>query len=429
MKNKIFLTSALAMLVACPAVSAPANGYIGPGDTSADCTSPDPLIYDGHEYDSGYYTLRADWAEDECVIKLDPNGGDGGAEPSALYTRFDDGAYLMKNGNVLVDRMYPRDDPTYPDGMNGLYDAPQGPVVTVSWNTNAPTNNFTGNQYSVTPVNSEQMHRPFNGFWADANSGFGGGVQYIYNKEVDPPFVLTESGAQRAADIAKDTNGECPTEIWYAGYGCASGFSLKPLPSLAGYTPLGWYSHPQRGQKVTSVPSLCADTTYYVHWQANQYNVTYSCPSEVDHVQYNMTLTPPFGKDNPDKVTFNSEYTMWDSATACVGDGVECSGWVCTRTDGKAFSEPSTTGGYWQNASNVSCVAVCGSNEVNLIWNYNDNVSEDGQTSCQYGTTGTINVPQPIRRGYTFRGWTVVNWSDRANEEIHSGQSGNGRQP
>ena len=433
MKNKIFLTSVLAMMVACPAVAASVNGYIAPGDTSADCTSPDPLAYDGDYYDYGYYTLRADWSEDECRIKLDPGIGTSMASPDALYTRFDDGAYLGKNGNALVDRMYPKDDPTYRYGKNGLYDVPRGTTVPVTWETMyAPTNNFTGVAYTVAAVASTSGERPFNGFWSSLG---GSGTQYIYDDSVTIPYVLTESGAQRAASIAKDANGECPDEVWYAGYGCASDIPMPSTePSLSGYTFKGWYTRPRTGgTRIDSVPCLTANATYYAQWTPKDYTVTYSCPSEVDGVQYNMTLTPPSGKTNPDNVTFNSEYTMWNSTTACVGDGVECSGWNCTMTNGGTFSDPSATGGYWQNASNVSCVAVCGSNEVNLIWNYNDNSTPNGAGACQYGTTGTINVPQPTRHGYTFNGWTVVYWSDDGsssggnNQAINLPQDGDGR--
>lgn len=434
MKNKIFLTSVLAMIVACPAVSAPTNGYIQPGDTSADCTSPDPLAYDGREYDYGYYTLRADWAEDECFIRLDPDMGVSEANPDLLYTRFDDGAYLRKNGNTLLERMYPKDDLTYPDGKNGLYEVPRGPTVSVIWDTSraVPTNNSTGTAYTVAAVADTSGERPFSGFWSETS---GRGTQYIYDDGVTIPYVLTESGAQRAASIAKDANGECPDEIWYAGYGCASDIPMPSTePSLSGYNFEGWYTNPRSGTRIDSVPCLyLLHQTYYARWSPKNYEVTYSCPSQVDGVSYNITLIPPSGRPNPETVTFNSSYTMWNSTTACVGDGVECSGWVCTRTDGGAFSEPSTTGGYWQNASNVSCVAVCGSNKVNLIWDYNDNVSEDEQTYCQYGTTGTINVPQPTRHGYTFNGWTVVYWSDDGssssgvnNQPINIGGNGSG---
>ena len=433
MKNKIFLTSVLAMIVACPAVSAPTDGYIAPGDTSADCTSPDPLIYDGHEYDYGYYTLRADWSEDECRIKLSSDIGVSEAEPDGLYTRFDDGAYLGRSGSTLLYRMYPKDDSTYPDGKNGLHDVPRGPTVSVHWNTSrgAPINNSTGAAYTVAAVADTSGERPFTGFWSETDSR---GIQYIYDDSVPVPYVLTESGAQRAASIAKDANGECPDEIWYAGYGCASDIPMPSTePSLAGYTFNGWYNRPNSGgTRIDSLPCLHTNNQqYYAHWTPKDYTVTYSCPSVVGNVQYNMTPRLPSGKTNPDNVTFNTAYTMWNATTVCSTTGVECSGWNCTRADGGTFSDPSINSGYWQNASNVSCEAVCDSNQVNLIWDYNDNVSVDGQTYCQYGTTGTIEVPQPTRRGYTFNGWTVVNWDERgpdigSNSTINTGD---GRQP
>ena len=58
-------------------------------------------------------------------------------------------------------------------------------------------------------------------------------------------------------------------------YGSTLGDSLKTL-TRTGYTFDGWYTAPVGGTKVTSTTTVSnANATYYAHWTANKYNITY----------------------------------------------------------------------------------------------------------------------------------------------------------
>lgn len=387
MKNKIFLTSMLAVMVAGPAF---ATSSLGPGVTSpynANCQG-DPI--DNVSAPGSTVTYTAQWAADECTITLDPNVANGGASasnPATLYTKFGFGAYLDSARTNLMSST-----------ANGLIAPPTGATVTTTYNTNAPTNPSTGAPYVLTTAApaSTTPTRAFNGFFNAAT----GGTKYI--SEASPYYILGDTntvgtGAYVAADIAKN-DGVCPTTTWYAQWGCATrAIAADYAGTLTGYTTDGkWYTDPTAG---TVESNTCTETdqTLYLHWTPKKYTVTYDCgEGETDSVD---TLG----------AEYDSSYNF--RPLDCSLTGNTQSGWTCVTDNGGVAISMTDNATAWQVDDNVTCTAVYGANQITLEW-YVDGVEVtdtlNNSDTCDYGTVNSIIVNDPTKRGYSFSGWTVV---------------------
>ena len=81
MKNKIILTSILAIVATCPAFATleGGDGWIAQGITSADCVG-DPLTYQNTPYSSGTITYTAQWEANKYDVKYNPGTHGTGSE-------------------------------------------------------------------------------------------------------------------------------------------------------------------------------------------------------------------------------------------------------------------------------------------------------------------------------------------------------------
>lgn len=386
MKSKIFLTSMLAVMVAFPASAT----TLGPGATSpynANCQG-DPI--DNVSAPGSTVTYTAQWAADECTITLDPNvanGGDSASNPATLYTKFGFGAYLESARTNLMS-----------SNANGLIAPPTGAVVTTTYNTNAPINTRTNQQYTLATAGpaATTPRRAFDGFFSAATSG----TRYI--SASSPYYILGDTntsgtGAYVAADIAK-TNGVCPTTTWYAQWGCATrSIAADYAGILTGYTTDGkWYTDPTAGT-VESNTCTSTDQTLYLHWTPKTYTVTYDCGAgATDSV-------------DTDGAEYDSPYNFRPSN--CQLTGSTQTGWTCVTDNGGVAVDIASNATAWQVDDNVTCTAVYDANQITLEW-YVDGTDETSSLgnsdSCDYGTVNGITVNDPTKRGYSFSGWTVV---------------------
>ncbi|MBQ6012287.1 MAG: hypothetical protein IJL23_04195, partial [Alphaproteobacteria bacterium] len=271
MKNKLFLTSMVAVMLAFPAYATLVNdpdaqhqsGTIASTSSSESCDS-DPLTYQGTSKNYGTYTLTAQWDVDQCTIELDPNVANGGASSNAdpfatLYTTYNVGAYKDSARTNLMST-----------NSNGLSSAPVGKTVTLTTNQNNPnsTNDITVSGGTL----SGQL--PFNGFFSAAT----GGTQYI--SQISPYYILS-AGDTSAKGVNTNGTGHCPNTTWYAQYGCFQ--TTLPTASKPGYTFDGWWTTVDD----TGTPlndgdaALCltADDTVYAHWSGNKHSIIYQAGS------------------------------------------------------------------------------------------------------------------------------------------------------
>ena len=193
-------------------------------------------------------------------------------------------------------------------------------------------------------------------------------------------------------------------------YGTALG--TLPTASRAGYTFAGWYTAPTGGSKIattTTVPA--ANTTYYAHWTANSYTVTYNY-SENGGASATKTSA---------KVVKGTSIDLSPTATK---SGYTFVGWN-TNKDAKEKLSSLTMG-----TNNVTLYAIYSKTITGTFyyWNGSKQVSTTKSATVYNKTTsGSITAPTLANASkdgvtYTQRGWSTSN-TGNATVNLNSGAS------
>ena len=395
MKNKLFLTSMVAVMLACPAYATlvddpnaqQQSGFIASTSSSENCDS-DPLTYQGTTENYGTYTLTAQWNVDQCTIELDPNVANGGASSNAnpfstLYTTYNVGAYKDSARTNLMST-----------NSNGLSSAPIGKTVTLTANTNNPNST---NDITVSSGGTLSGQLPFSGFFSAAT----GGTQYISQTS---PYYILSAGDTAAKGVNTNGTGRCPNTTWYAQYGCFQ--TTLPTASKPGYTFDGWWTTADNTgtQLNDGDAALCltADDTVYAHWSGNKHSIIYQAGSTgCSGNNYTDNSTKP-------TVGTNLTYTLLGlSDTGITADtGYHFVEWgEDTLTSASYAPGASYTATPWSHDGDLMFTAKCAPNEYTITYDCGTN----GGT-LQSGVTGgtisgqTVTYPVTYNSQYTLRG-------------------------
>ena len=430
MKSKIFLTSMLVMVVACPALATTdtnGNGTIAYDSTSEPC-SGDTLTYNNIENTTGPVYYAPNWVADECTIDLNANGGAHTANSKqTLYTRYDEGAYLDSTRTTYLMG-------TNANGL-GVNGIPDGPTVTTTWNiaTNVPINPVTNQAYSLTAISNSTPRKAFAGYWDDPTNP---SVQYI--NSTSPYYIISTAGTDAAKSIAYTSGTTCPSTTWYAKWGCATR-TFPADPEITGYHFDGWYTSSTPGTNDSPVNTTCttSNETLYAKWTPHTGTITYNCGTAPA-----TGITVGGNAPSPDSVGYDDDFELASTANTCALSGgtageYSFGGWDCDYNleTGTHNSTPYQVGNaatfthYQAGASgtfkvpapnyptavSVTCYARWTQNaSVNLVWYLNEtgtttfNGTGENPNTCVYGgTMGPLVQPDP-RTGYTFNGWTVT---------------------
>ena len=108
-------------------------------------------------------------------------------------------------------------------------------------------------------------------------------------------------------------NGAAPAERQVTE-GAAVG--ALPTPSRTGHTFLGWYTAAVGGTQVSASATVTGDATYYAHWQANTYTVTFNANGGESSCSYSRTYGSQVG---PLPAVARSGYVFKGWYTVAVG--------------------------------------------------------------------------------------------------------------
>ena len=436
MNKKIFLTSMVALMVACPAYAVhydpSANdpnrsGYIDTNDQSADCDTL-PLTYNGSSPQYGTYYLAAQWDKDECTITLDPNngattatGGDSSQNTTngynkTLYTRYLDGAYSDANrtqayslGVYVPDSLPP---------AQGISPIPVGVNVTLTLDSNNP-NTVSDIVLDTTGYNMSGR-RPFTGFYG---TGAYASTQYMIPSGAKA--YITSAGDTIAKGLYKSvqdpTDGEyhCPNTVWYAHYGCVQ--TTFPNASKPGYVFDGWWTQASGGSQVQSNSNdacITEDTTLHAHWNPLSYGIVYqcNCGNGAD-----CTGNPPTDNNTYTVESTNVSLLANPANSGCEWTDHSFRGWNCKRSDNNA--SVSTSGTYpnltiptmpaMAQGSNVICegdwdgafriIYACGDGASGTA--PTDSNTYNSSSSWSLFTSPTAGSGTCSKYGYSFVGW------------------------
>ena len=202
------------------------------------------------------------------------------------------------------------------------------------------------------------------------------------NGSVAWSILVSQEGASASSyTVTFDANGgSCAT----ASKTYASGATLGtlPTPTRAGYTFAGWFTAADGGTRVTETTAVTGDATYYAHWTANTYTVTFDANGGTAS---ESSRTKAYGS------------TLGTLPTA-TRTGYTLVGWYTAKSGGtEAMSSTKVTGAvmYYARWTAVS---------YTVTLDANGGTSAESGCSRDYGTT-LGDLPEPTRTGYAFEGW------------------------
>lgn len=188
--------------------------------------------------------------------------------------------------------------------------------------------------------------------------------------------------------ISWDANGGTPLNIPDSTVDCDSELGqYMPLVENVGHGLVGWFTKPEGGQQVLENTQAKKDATYYAHWRANQYKLTFDARGGRPDGRFKkVTYGEPIGKvPVPTKV------------------GCEFLGWE--DSDGNAIGEETP----YLVEGDSTVYAKWKVQQCQIRFNPNGGSFPSGvgiaEYACSYGDPVPSVQEEPARYGFTFNKW------------------------
>ena len=396
MRIRLFLTSMLAVMVACPAFADP---VIGPYQNEASCSGntinnarPGDTVTYVADYEANHYKVIYDPGahaasgvtsyEDEYDATNAPNAG-------ALY----DSAYAIKSGGGAnaaesQTRIYAADGYEF-TGWQSNYNLATGEQSSTPYSGDG---NDSVNQYraaNVVTLTAQYGEKEFTiHYWKDAiNEG---------EEESQSVYYTGNAGNAKSADTFSKTG--YTFDKWSSDHNINSGVATT-TPYAAGVS-LGDYN-------------VVGDTHMIALWNPYTGTVTYDCGTGATGT---ISTTTALEYDQP----FSLERKPTVDAN-CTKNGYTFTGWSCTHTvttgvagttvyawANNAVTNGSGTYAATTNNLTITCYAQWLADPVYLKWYDGEDEVSDGQPTCEWNDGSITTIPHPTKRGYTFKGWNIV---------------------
>lgn len=472
MKNKIFLTSMLAIVVACPAFATTGTATLVGGDgflasdTTEESCKGNALTLGNEEHSNGTFTYTAQWTPETYVVTYNPGSHGTGGYTDTPGATFGENYSIPANANssITASTGYTFNN-TWNTSANGTGTAFTGAnpwdstssltvyaqytpkTYTVTYDAGShgtgdyvDTNGATYDQQYNIPVEAAESITAdtgytFTGSWKDGNNAdFTGMNPWNLNSDLtvyaqytaDQYDVTYDPGLHGTCLSGCDDNGVhvYTNDATYGQDYTARTFAGVNFAENQGYTFSGWTSSENGGGEVYTGDTPWTRTgslTLYAQYTPKTYTVTYRCGG-VDVTEGGVTTTVPgvltsdsSQNSTSDTATYGQPYSF-SSGNICSLNGYSFRSWTCVTTpDNQAVSASSTSS--WNTDSNVTCTASWTTNAVYLVWNTDSTDSTvTTPAACQYNATvgqeGSISpIAQPTKRGHRFTGWKVTDWT------------------
>ncbi|MBQ6942953.1 MAG: InlB B-repeat-containing protein [Ruminococcus sp.] len=163
-------------------------------------------------------------------------------------------------------------------------------------------------------------------------------------------------------------------------------YGSLPKPTRTGYTFAGWYTAKEGGTQIkeNSIVSVTTDQTFYAHWTANKYTVTFK---------------PTGGTcDTTSKsVTYNSTYGDLPKPSRT---GYTFKGWFTAESGGTQITKDSKV----TITANQTLYAQWTANKYTVTFKPTGGTCDTTSKSVTYNSTYG-ELPKPTRTGHVFKGW------------------------
>ena len=369
-------------------------------------------------------------------------------QPTTLYTIPTRGAYLDADRTLLMTKT------ANPIKLPYL-------EIMLDFDTNAPINPVDDAQYFVSNVNSINLSASYHCF---AHPNIAGGIYQGHGYTNDTCFIhknpenyttttisgltpenrdgyLTDAGIYEAENQYRD-------QTWFITGKQLDSSPSVASPTLTGYTFVNWCTDTAgttscfKGQ----VPNNAQAGTYYAHWTANHYSVTYNPGAHA--TSGSTSYTDSYDSDlGTGGATYDSPYSPLDFDTAPISDNMSAdTGYVFVGWTTDAPANQTITNGvvanqytgdtYWKRTSALQLYAAYDCNTSNgYSWNTEHtqcingytvtflpgDSNNDGTGTAATGSTAsitgrhmgdTITLPQSAftaPTGYEFDKWDCDN--------------------
>ncbi len=155
-----------------------------------------------------------------------------------------------------------------------------------------------------------------------------------------------------------------------------------PTPTRTGYAFDGWFTSASGGAQISSSTTVTGAVTYYAHWTANSYTVTFNANGGSGDTTVTKTYDSSLG-------------TLPTPART----GYTFNGWFTSASGGTQISSSTMVTGA------VTYYAHWTANSYTVTFNANGGSGTTAQLSCTYGQNATLTANGFTRTGHAFVGW------------------------
>ena len=328
-----------------------------------------------------------------------------GFQLQGMYTATSGGTKIYNaNGSITNDGTYWKNNVWVYPGNVTLYAQWKGNTYYVKYNGNGNTggsmSNSTHTYGTASNLSANAFTKTGHSFagWATSASG----SVYLGNQASITGLTATNGGtynlyAKWSANkytVSFDSQGGSSCSAITPTYG--STYGTLPTPTRAGYTFNGWYTAKTGGTKITSssTMSTASGHTLYAQWTGYTYYVKYNANG---------------GSGSMSNSTHVYGTAKALTANAFTYTGRSFNGWATSSTGSKVYNNQQSVNNLTTTSGGtVNLYALWKINQYTLTVNPNGG-SWKGSTSNStitqdYNSTYTLETP--VRKGYTFSGWT-----------------------
>ncbi len=419
MKNKLFLTSMLALMVACPAYAElttdpgsnppTQSGYINYDGTNYDSAdescAADPLTSLSRTHPYGTYYLTADWTANSCDVTYNATSHSANSSATTSNTATYDSPYSKPSDLSTIS-------------------APATGYSFVGWSTSQnPT---------VTRIGATTGTLSPEWTWTDGTNWTSTTCPILYAAYIANQCDVTYNATSHSANSSATTSN---TATYDSAYSKPSNLSTISAPAT-GYSFVGWSTsqNPTVTRIGATTGTLSPEWTWtdgtnwasttcptlYAAYIANQYNVTYDCTANGGNLKGTYATDISLwtsGNIGVDSVIFNNtNYTARNAVDVCEKTGYDTSStWSCYETNDSTnvvnlpFAQP------WALPYDVTCEANYGVSDYTISYDCGtygspaQNVSGQAPATTTHSYLGSWALAtQPgtcAQAGYSFAGW------------------------
>ena len=386
---------------------------------------------------AGSKTLYAQWKKTKYTIKYNLNGGTNNSKNPSYYYVTSSTIYLQTPTRTGYKFLGWYKESTFKTKVTSIA---KGTVYNktfyAKWSANTYTIAFNGNgqtsgsmsslssrkygtTYTLTSNAYKKTGYTFTGWNTKAD---GSGKTYANKASIKnltsvngKTITLYATWSKTKYTITYNLNGGTNSSKNPSYYYVNSSTITLQTPIREGYTFAGWYKESTYNTKVTSITKgSTGNITLYAKWDANTYTIVFNGNSATSGTMSSLTDRK-----------YGTTYTL--TSNAYKKTGYKFIGWN-TESDGSGtiYADKANIKNLTStNGKTIKLYAMWEEISYSVTYNLNGGVNDAANPEYYSINSGLIIFFDPIKTGYTFKGWYLDSEFTNAITKIESGSTGN----